>query len=135
MLDNNYYSLHTTTQPCFDSPEGFVERPEPAGVTAGTEENEPEERETKIAGTSTSGPPSNTGNDIHAECGGVHCSGDMEEGRKQRGEIMNSYNSDPHLEPLKQITHSSTAGRPCGPSVGADREFRPQCSGKSMVLF
>lgn len=42
------------------SPEGFVEWSEPARVTARAEEDEPEQGEAKVGGTSTPSPPSNT---------------------------------------------------------------------------
>lgn len=59
-----------------DWPEGFVERPEPAGVTAGAEEDEPEQREAKVGGTSTPCPPGNARDHIHAQRAWVHCRGD-----------------------------------------------------------
>ena len=49
-----------------DWPEGFVEWPEPAGVTAGAEKDEPEKREAKVDGTSTPCPQGNAGDHIHA---------------------------------------------------------------------
>lgn len=49
------------------SPEGLVERSEPAGVAAGAEEDEPEERETKVRGAPTPNPPSNAGDHIQAQ--------------------------------------------------------------------
>lgn len=50
------------------SPESFVEWSEPAGVTTGAEEDEPKQGKAKVCGTSTPGPPSNTSDQIYAQC-------------------------------------------------------------------
>lgn len=57
----NIYSINLL------SPEGFVKGSKPAGVTAWTVEDQPEQGETKVGSTSTTGPPSNTSNDIKAK--------------------------------------------------------------------
>lgn len=57
----------------FHLPKGFVCRSEPADVAAGTEEDKPEDGQTKIDPVASSDPPRQARNYIHYQRDAVNC--------------------------------------------------------------
>jgi len=53
--------------------EGLVDGPEPTHVGAGGEENEPQDGHAEVGRSTTSTHPRQTANQIHSQCGAVHC--------------------------------------------------------------
>lgn len=52
--------------------EGLVCRPEPAHITAGSEENQPEQGQAKIGTSSARNPPGQAGHQVHTQSGTVN---------------------------------------------------------------
>lgn len=59
-------------------PEGLVRRPEPAHITAGSEDNQPEQGQAKIGTCSARNPPGQAGHEVYTQSGTVNWKGDTD---------------------------------------------------------